>query len=151
MKHRMIMLVEDNNDNEKLVLRAREKSNLPRGVVVAHDRLEAIDYLFDEGSYSGCDTGTVPQPILLDLGLPKRSSLEDLRCIRADERISLPPVVILTGSKEEQDTIKRYKLCAISHINKPVDFAQLVEVVPQVASYWQAFNITPPKAGEGVE
>ena len=71
--------------------------------------------------------------------------------IRAEEQTSLLPVVILTGSKEEQDLIKGYSLGANSYINKPVDFTQLVEVVRQVTSYWLALNVVPSEGSNGVE
>ena len=147
----MILLVEDNADDEKLVLRALAQSNLLSKLVVARDGLEAIDYLFGEGRYSGCEIITTPALILLDLSLPEISGLEVLRRIRADTRTRLIPVVVLTGSKNGQDLIASYSLGANSYVSKPVDFVQLAELVGQVARYWMEINIAPPEGGYGVE
>ena len=141
---RTILLVEDNPDDEVLARRALKKNDIDNEVVVAHDGVEALDYLFGAGAYEGRDVGDVPEVVLLDLKLPKMGGLEVLRRIRADERTWSLPVVILTSSKERQDLIDGYGYGANSYIRKPVDFAQFVEAVRQLGLYWLILNETPP-------
>ena len=50
---RTILLVEDNPDDEALTLRALRKNNIRNEVVVAHDGVEALDYLFGTGTFAG--------------------------------------------------------------------------------------------------
>ncbi len=140
----MILLVEDNRDDEALTLRALQKNNIKNEVVVAHDGVEALDYLFGTGSYTGRDLTETPQVILLDLKLPRVDGLEVLRRLRADERTRLLPVVILTSSNEDQDRIKSYGLGANSYVRKPVDFTQFIEAVRQLGLYWLILNQPPP-------
>ena len=147
MKDKVILLVEDNPDDEALTLRALKKSNILNDVTVAHDGVEALDFLFGEGSYSDRDTSVMPQVVLLDLKLPKIDGLEVLRRVRADKRTKLLPVVILTSSKEERDMIEGYKLGANSYIRKPVDFVQFGQAVQQLGLYWLVLNESPPKVG----
>jgi two-component system response regulator len=86
----------------------------------------------------------VPALILLDLKLPRVSGLDVLRQIRADERTSRVPVVILTTSKEEQDVAQSYDLRANSYIRKPVDFTKFVEAIQHIGLYWLVMNEAPP-------
>src|SRR5206468_2773589 len=102
MMDKPILLVEDNKDDELLTIRALTKNRILNDVVVAHDGVEALDYLFGTGAHAGRDLGVLPQVVLLDLNLPRIGGLEVLRRIRADERTKLLAVVILTSSKEEE-------------------------------------------------
>jgi CheY-like chemotaxis protein len=112
--------------------------------VVAHDGVEALDYLFGTGAHAGRDASSLPQIVLLDLKLPRVDGMEVLRQIRGDERTRLLPVVVLTSSKEEQDLIRSYSLGANSYVRKPVDFEQFTEAVRQLGLYWLVLNETPP-------
>jgi two-component system, response regulator len=146
MSDKVILLVEDNPDDELLTLRALRKNNVLNKVVVAHDGVEALDYLFGTGGYSGRDTAIMPQLILLDLKLPKIDGLEVLKRLRADERTRLLPVVILTSSREEQDMLDGYGLGANSYVRKPVNFEQFVQAIEQLKLYWLILNEAPPAA-----
>lgn len=134
-----ILLVEDNQTDEELALRALRKNDFKNEVVVARDGAEALDYLFGNSRK--------PALILLDLKLPKVDGLEVLERIRADERTRTIPVVILTTSKEEVDVARGYALGANSYIQKPVDFKEFKEVVRQLGIYWLGLNAPPPEKG----
>jgi len=140
MNHKTILLVEDNPDDEALTLRALKNNNILNEVTVVRDGQQALDYFFGE------EAAAKPAPtlVLLDLKLPKFDGLEVLRRIRADQRTSLQPIVILTSSREEQDIISGYRLGANSYIRKPVDFAQFMEAVRQLGLYWLVLNEPVP-------
>jgi two-component system, response regulator len=143
--NKVILLVEDNPDDAELTLRALKKNNILNQVVLAHDGVEAIDYLFGTGTYAGRDTSALPSVVLLDLKLPKIDGLEVLKQIRAGELTRYLSVVILTSSKEEQDLINGYQLGANSYIRKPVDFNQFMEAVRQLGLYWLVLNESVPQ------
>ena len=143
-KQKIILLVEDNPDDELLAVRALRKNNIGNEIVIARDGVEAMDYLFGTGQYSGRDLSEMPQIILLDLKLPKIDGLEVLRRIRSDDRTKLLPVAVLTSSREEKDLVDSYSLGANSYIRKPVDFDQFCESVRQLGLYWLVLNEVPP-------
>ena len=145
MSNKVILLVEDNPDDELLTLRALKKSGVSNEVVVAHDGVEALDYLFASGPYAGRDPSVMPQLILLDLKLPRVDGLEVLKRLRSDERTRRLPVVILTSSNEQRDMLDGYGLGANSYVRKPVDFVQFVKAVEQLRLYWLVLNEAPPE------
>jgi CheY-like chemotaxis protein len=144
LKNEVIMLVEDNPDDEALTVRALRKSKVMNEIVVARDGVQALDYLFCEGTHAGRDTSEMPQVVLLDLKLPKLDGLGVLRRLRADERTRLLPVVRLTSSNEEQDRVNGYGLGANSYVRKPVDFEQFVAAATQLGLYWLVLNEPAP-------
>ena len=141
---RLILLVEDNDDDVELTLRALRRNRVANRVDVVRDGAEALDYLFATGSYSGRDARDTPNLVLLDLKLPKVGGLEVLERLRADPRTRRLPVVILTSSNVESDLARSYDLGANSYIRKPVDFTQFMEAVNQLGLYWLVLNEAPP-------
>lgn len=142
--NKTILLVEDNPDDEALAIRALRRHNISNEIVVAHDGVEALDYLFGTGIFAGRDINLKPTVILLDLKLPRIDGLEVLRRLREDERTKLLPIVILTTSNEEQDMLNSYSLGCNSYIRKPVDFVQFSEAIRQLGMYWLLMNEPPP-------
>lgn len=147
MDPKKILLVEDNPDDETLTIRALQRSNITNEVVVAHDGVEALDYLFGTGTHAGRDISVQPAIILLDLKLPRVDGIEVLRQIRADTRTTLLPVVVLTTSTEDQDLLNSYSFGCNSYVRKPVDFVQFSEAVSQLGMYWLLLNEPPPRRG----
>lgn len=144
MKEKVILLVEDNQHDETLMLRALRKNNIRNEVVVTRDGVEALDYLFATGAHAGRNIAEQPTVVLLDIKLPKIDGLEVLRRIRGDERTRLLPVVILTSSQEDKDRLAGYTSGANSYVRKPIEFAEFSEAVRQLGLYWLLLNEPPP-------
>ena len=144
MNEKTIRLVEDNPDDEALMLRALTKNGIANDIVVAHDGVEAVEYLFGEGQYQGRSVDDLPELILLDLKLPRMDGLDVLRRIRGDERTKYVPVVVLTTSSEQRDIIESYDLGANSYVTKPVDFMEFIEATRQLGTYWLLLNRSVP-------
>jgi two-component system, response regulator len=143
-EQRLILLVEDNDDDVELTLRALRRNRVANRVDVVRDGAEALEYLFATGSYAGRDVRDTPNLVLLDLKLPKVGGLEVLERLRGDPRTRRLPVVILTSSNVESDLARSYDLGANSYIRKPVDFTQFMEAVNQLGLYWLVLNEAPP-------
>jgi two-component system response regulator len=143
MREGTILLVEDNQDDEALSMRAFHRNNIRNPIVCVRDGQEALDWLFCEGAHSD-RRPEQPAVVLLDLKLPKVDGLEVLRRVRANPATRLTPIVILTSSREDRDRLDGYSLGANSYIQKPVDFEQFVEAIRQLGLYWLVLNEPPP-------
>jgi two-component system response regulator len=138
-----ILLVEDNPDDVTLTLRALKKNNIGNRVIAVEDGAEALDFLFCQNKYRDRSPEDLPQLVLLDLRLPKLDGMEVLRRIRTDKRTRTLPVVILTGSDEEQKMVESYKSGANAFMRKPVDFDQFKVAVPKLGLSWVVLNEEP--------
>ncbi|MEY2498959.1 MAG: hypothetical protein QOD12_2515 [Verrucomicrobiota bacterium] len=138
-----ILLVEDDPKDVELTLTALEEYKLANEVVVARDGEEALDYLYRRGDFATRATDN-PAVLLLDLKLPKIDGLEVLQQIKADAKLKLIPVVVLTSSHEEKDMVTSYKLGVNAYVVKPVDFHEFVNAVKELGIFWALVNEPPP-------
>jgi CheY-like chemotaxis protein len=142
---RRILLVEDNPNDVELTLDALADHNLANEVVVVHNGVEALDYLYRRGDFS-TRPNDFPAVVLLDLKMPKLDGVEVLRQVKSDPELKNVPVVVLTSSREEPDLHKCYELGCNAYVVKPVDFQQFVNAVKQLGCFWAVVNEPPPQS-----
>lgn len=135
-----ILLIEDDENDAELTIRALKKGRLSNKLVHLKDGAEALDYIFATGEYAHRDAREAPGVILLDLNMPKISGITVLSQIKEDERTRYIPVVILTSSKDHPDMEKCYRLGANSYIVKPVEFDNFTKAMTEIGLYWVLLN-----------
>lgn len=138
-----ILLVEDSPRDTELVLAALAENHLANEVVCASDGVEALDYLYRRGQYSGRTNGQ-PAIILLDLKMPRVDGTEVLRQIKSDPVLKIIPVIVMTSSREEQDLLSTYQLGVNGYVVKPVKFSEFMEAVTKLGAFWAIVNVPPP-------
>jgi len=139
-----VLLVDDNQADVKLTLKAFRILGSERQVSVVRDGEEALELLFSAGRYLGRAGAESLRLILLDLKLPKVNGFEVLKAVKSDPKTQSIPVVMLTSSNQAQDVHECYRLGANSYIQKPVDYDEFCEAIQQIERYWLLFNQTRP-------
>jgi two-component system, chemotaxis family, response regulator Rcp1 len=141
-----ILLVDDNPADVRLTVEALRDGKILNRMTVAEDGERALALLRDG---EGRGNGFRPDIILLDLNLPRKSGLDVLREIKADESLRRIPVAILTTSKAERDVVRSYELHANCYITKPVDLGQFIDVVKAIGDFWFTIVRLPKKETGG--
>ena len=139
-----ILMVEDDPKDVELTLTALEEYNLANEVVVTRDGEEVAGLPLLPRRLSRPAPAENPAVLLLDLKLPKVDGLEVLQQIKADEKLKLIPVVVLTSSREERDMVASYKLGVNAYVVKPVDFHEFVNAIKELGVFWAVINEPPP-------
>ena len=121
-----IMLVEDNLEDAAVTKRVLKHNKLDKGLVIATSGKEALAAL------QGKSRADLPQLILLDINLPDISGIDLLTSIKKDSNLRDIPVVILTGSNEDQDIQESYDLGAGSYLVKPISNDALMLVIEKL-------------------
>jgi len=94
-----------------------------------------------EGGHAGAPR---PDFVLLDLNLPGRDGRQVLAEIKADPELRRIPVVVLTGSKAEEDVVRSYDFHANAYVTKPVDFQSFVHVIRKIDEFFISVVRLPP-------
>lgn len=130
-----ILLVEDNPADADLALRAFRRAKFTNTFRVLHRAEDAQEYLLGIGRYQKQGPAR-PQLILLDIHLPTMSGVEFLRRLKADKRLRGIPVVMLTGSQDDQLIIECGRLGAENYIVKPLAPENFLRVTPKLNLRW---------------
>jgi CheY-like chemotaxis protein len=139
-----IMLIEDSRADAMIVERALREGDFPHRLTVIPEGRQALDYLsslFDEPG----DPTRQPDLILLDLNLPGLDGHQVLARIKADPRLRVLPVVVLTTSCREEDILQTYQAGANTYIPKPADYDGYRAVISALRNYWLDTALKVPR------
>ncbi len=140
-----ILLIEDSRTDAMIIERALREEGVPHRLTVCPDGKQALEYLFgllDESA----EPDREPDLVLLDLNLPGIDGHQVLGRIKADTRLRVLPVIVLTTSCREEDVVQTYQAGANTYIPKPAEYARYCEVVSALRTYWldTALNVPRP-------
>ena len=138
-----ILLVEDDDDDVRLIAKTLERDRVLNTVHRVCNGLEAMQFLRQEEPFSGAGR---PDLILLDLNMPKMDGREVLKACKQDADLCTIPIVVFTSSDDERDVLESYEHKASSYVTKPVDLIQFRDVMKTLSEYWFCI-VTLPRAG----
>lgn len=137
----IVLLVEDNEDHIFFSQKAMDKAFRDKySLYVVKESYSAENFLKKLGKFRDAPT---PNVIILDLKLPGKSGLELLEEIKADKKLKMIPIVVLTTSDSEKDITKCYKLGCNSFIKKPINAKEFEEKLGMFFKYWGGVSETP--------
>lgn len=131
----VVLHVED-DEGDRTILAAAFRKVAPQLVLRSvADGEEAVHYLSGQGEFRDRERFPVPQLVLLDLKLPKKSGLEVLDWVRGHSELKGLSVFMLTSSGDPADLQRATALGANSYLIKPVDLRATREIVRGIAEH----------------
>ena len=140
MTKKVILLVEDNEDDVFLMERAFQGAGITNPMFQVEDGQQALDYLNGAGKFNDRASYPLPAVVFLDLKLPFKSGHQVLEWIRQQPEFESLVVVVLTSSGEPTDVSKSYALGANSYVIKPPTPEQLEGLAKAFKWYWLEYN-----------
>lgn len=140
MSDNVTLIVQDHPDDGRLVARAIRQPGCEIDITAAAGDVDLLEYLHAAARGDG---PPIPRLILLNLPAPRRDALELIRRIRVAAPGRLPPVVLLVPDADAEFRTAAYSLGANSCVRRPVDPAELSEMVRQIGRYWITLNVLP--------
>lgn len=138
-----ILLVEDEEAHAELTKRAIRKAGNVNRIDVVGNGEEALDYLFNRGTYSDKERYGAPCLILLDIKLPGIDGIEVLKQVKEHPVLKRTPVIMLTTSAQESDIARCYNHYVNSYLVKPVGYKEFEDRIKQIDKYWVLLNESP--------
>jgi len=127
-----ILLVEDNPGDVRLTAEALEEAKVSHHLNTVRDGIEAMDFLFHRGRYRGA---SLPDLILLDLNLPRKSGRDVMAEIKGDAALSNIPLIVLTSSAQDQDVLDGCNPIRCRYRIKPLSFNTLVDIFKEIKGF----------------
>lgn len=143
MTQNVLLHVEDDPNDVLLLQRAFRKANAQLTIHSVSDGDKAVAYLSGAEEFADREKHPLPNVVLLDLKMPRKSGLEVLAWIRAEQKVRRLVVIIFTSSRHDEDVNKAYDLGANSYLVKPVGFDMLVDLCKVIQQYWINTNERP--------
>jgi chemotaxis family two-component system response regulator Rcp1 len=136
-----VLLVEDDLADVELMREilfeafreTKEEMEAEFAVSIVWDGVEAMTYLRQEPPH---ESAALPNLILLDLNMPKKSGRDVLAEIKADPKLNKIPVVVLTTSNARSDIEQSYANGANCFISKPTGLDDLFRVIKSIVEFW---------------
>jgi CheY-like chemotaxis protein len=138
-----ILLVEDDPNDAVLLERAFRRAGLLYPLNVVTDGDQAVDFLQGAGKFKDRIKYPLPDLMLLDLKLPRRSGHEVLKWLRSRPGLRRLPVIVLTSSSEPTDIVAAYDEGTNSYLVKPSNVDLLSQMVLVLEKYWLSLNEGP--------
>jgi two-component system, chemotaxis family, response regulator Rcp1 len=136
-----ILLIEDDLEDAGMTIEALREGKVPCRISLVRDGEEATEFLLRQDRFRRAPR---PDMILLDLNLPKKSGREVLAELKGDQTLAGVPVVVLTGSRIQQQVLQAENLHVESYLTKPIDVEQFNGVVSSLRKYMLSDVILPP-------
>jgi CheY-like chemotaxis protein len=131
-----VLLVEDDLNDIFFVKRAFMKGRWQTSLQVVTDGEDALRYLRGIDQYTDRITYPLPNLIVMDLKMPRKSGFEVLEFVKADGLLRRIPIVIVSSSNHPNDINRAYELGANSYMVKPLNFNAVEHLFESITYYW---------------
>ena len=125
----VVLNVEDSLDDVVLLKHACRKAQTSFELRIAEDGEIATDYFLGRGEYSDRAKHPLPNLVLLDLNMPRKSGFEVLTMLKQSTQLQNIPVAIFTSSTNEDDIRRAIGGGADCYLVKPLNHKALISLM----------------------
>ena len=129
-----IWIADDDFEDFQLIKKTFHENK--QNVILSHveDGQYLIDILKAQSKYK--KFGELPNLIMLDLNMPRKTGLEVLNEIKNNPLLRRIPVIIFTTSKTVMDIEKAYELGASCYVTKPQTSEEWTSTIGNLGRFW---------------
>jgi CheY-like chemotaxis protein len=126
MRFKEVLYAEDSPDDVIIFELALKRASLPLHLHQVHDGEEAIAWLCGDGHFADRTKYPLPDILILDLKMPRKSGFDVLEWLRESKRFERMPVVILSSSDDPRDLKRAEELGVTKYFRKSADSEDVI-------------------------
>jgi CheY-like chemotaxis protein len=127
MQPKNILYAEDDPNDVVIFKMAFKRATLQHSLYVVENGEAAIDWLSGKGNYSDRKNHPVPDVLILDLKMPKKSGFDVLDWARRQKEFADTTIFILSSSDEPSDVKRAYALGATTYFVKSASYSDVIQ------------------------
>ena len=139
----VFLLVEDQDDDVQLMVRAVRKSRRAFRLEVVRDGAQALAYVRGDPPYGDRVAYPLPDLIILDLTMPGVDGYEVLRGLRSRPETQRTPVVIFSATGNQSAIGRTFRMGATTYFVKPVGSRAFQNTFREIEMFWRALAPQP--------
>ena len=125
-----ILIVDDDEGHAILIRENLESAGMPNRIEHFRDGQAVLDFIA-----SRPPTPTESYIVLLDIRMPKVDGIEVLRRMRADPKLRMLPIIMLTTTDDVRDVQRCHQLGCSGYIQKPVDYEKFADAIRRIGFF----------------
>ena len=122
---KVVLLVEDDEDNRELVKFVISRSRLDLELVIAVNGQEAIDFIKIKR----------PDLILMDMQMPVMDGYAAVSVLKGDPQFRSIPIIAFTAQARPEDIARTRSLGCVEHYTKPMDPEELLNTIQKYIGF----------------
>lgn len=143
-----ILLAEDDDGHAELVRESLREAGVGNPLLRFRDGREILGHLETLASRGSLDP-PAPFVVLLDIQMPRLDGVAVLRRIKADPRLALLPVVMLTTTDDPREVEACYALGCNAYLTKPVGCEAFTETLRRLGLFLEVLRVAPSPRAAG--
>ena len=131
-----ILVAEDNKFDRMILQQAFDELDVNASLHFVGDGEAVMDYLLRRNAYAAEAASPRPALVLMDLNMPVMDGHEAAKAIRADERLHILPIVILSTSENPKQIAQAYANGVNAFLTKPGPYDEFLEMIRKFSDFW---------------
>ncbi len=127
MRPKNILYAEDDPNDIVIFRLAFKRATLPHTLHCVEDGEAAIDWLTGQEPYANRAKCPLPDILILDLKMPRKSGLDVLEWLKFRQEFAAMPIIVLSSSDMPNDVQRAYALGATTYFVKSVSYHDVIQ------------------------
>ena len=134
MRH--LLIIEDSDEDFEMISIILKDLNPQLQFTRYDDGMTAYEFISDRKN-------RIPDLVFLDLNLPEMDGREFILKIKQDPQLKRVPIIAFTTSNNPKDVNFCYEHGINAYVTKPVDLAELQNLLKTINEFWFKYNQYP--------